>query len=60
MTFRITTKINDGKSEAPPILVDAYEADDLLLTVKEELENEFGPKTIGLHVGGTLTIERVA
>lgn len=58
MKFRLTTKLNDGKSEAPPIEVPIATPEHLLSIVAEEIWE--GDEGLGVPVGSTLLIERIA
>lgn len=55
-TYRIITKLNDGRSEAPPI-IEQGDRFDVADTVCEELANDNG---VTLPVGATILIERIA
>lgn len=57
MKYRITSKLNDGFAEQPPVELEVASPYDLANMLSEELANDYG---VPFGVGFTLLVERVA
>jgi hypothetical protein len=56
MRYRLTPALNDGKADAPPLVVDVDDVIDLLTPVLRELTND---ESQPFGAGFTLMIERI-